>query len=144
MEKRECVVCGEEYEPKAKNQKYCSQKCADWNKIDPAYFNVFYRDGFRCRYCGKTPADGITLTIDHVYPQSKGGGDEKINLVTSCKKCNSHKLDVSMAEERIKEIWWQNRKLSEKIPRKGYEEMREEFEEEYPEKPIPVSLALEN
>jgi len=138
MEEKECVVCGEKFEPKTQNQKYCSQKCSNWGNINTDYFSVFYRDGFRCRYCGKTPADGVKLTIDHVYPQSKGGGEEKINLVTACKRCNCNKTDISMVEDKIKEIWWRNRKLSEKVPRKSYKEMMEEFKEKYPTKKIHV------
>lgn len=36
-------------------------------------FAVLKRDGFRCRYCGRSPEDGIILTLDHVIPESKGG-----------------------------------------------------------------------
>lgn len=54
-------------------------------------FQVFDRDKFRCRYCGRTPDDEITLEVDHVIPVSKGGSDEIENLVTSCFDCNRGK-----------------------------------------------------
>jgi 5-methylcytosine-specific restriction endonuclease McrA len=56
-------------------------------------FTVFQRDGFRCRYCGRTPADGALLEADHVLPRSKGGPDTLENLVTACWECNSGKSD---------------------------------------------------
>lgn len=53
-------------------------------------FEVFKRDGFICRYCGrKTPQ--VILEVDHVIPSSKGGVDEIENLVTSCFDCNRGK-----------------------------------------------------
>ena len=54
-------------------------------------FQVFERDAFRCRYCGKGPTDGVDIEIDHVQPVSKGGQDEIANLVTACWKCNNGK-----------------------------------------------------
>lgn len=48
---------------------------------------VFTRDGLRCVRCG----DGTELTIDHVVPLSKGGGNDIDNLQTLCRSCNSRK-----------------------------------------------------
>ena len=50
---------------------------------------VFARDGHRCQYCGSDRH----LTVDHVVPRSKGGGDTWDNLVTSCAPCNRKKGD---------------------------------------------------
>ena len=63
--------------------------------------NVFRRDNYECVYCGS----GVikTLTLDHVIPQSKGGGNSWDNLVTACKRCNSEKADLTL-EEFGKEI----------------------------------------
>lgn len=60
-------------------------------------FKVFDRDDYKCRYCGKTPDDGITLEVDHVHPTSKGGTNELHNLVTSCFDCNRGKSDLPIA-----------------------------------------------
>lgn len=57
-------------------------------------FAVLKRDGFRCRYCGRTPEDGITLTLDHVIPESKGGLTTYKNLIVSCLECNMGKNDT--------------------------------------------------
>lgn len=48
---------------------------------------VFERDGFRCAWCGGTE----DLTIDHIYPQSLGGGHGEDNLQTLCRSHNSSK-----------------------------------------------------
>jgi 5-methylcytosine-specific restriction endonuclease McrA len=50
--------------------------------------NVLYRDEYACQYCSST-AD--TLTIDHVVPRSRGGGDTWENVVSACVRCNIKK-----------------------------------------------------
>lgn len=49
--------------------------------------SVMERDEYRCKHCG-TCKD---LTIDHILPRSKGGGNEIENLQTLCRSCNSKK-----------------------------------------------------
>ena len=49
--------------------------------------NILKRDNHKCQYCGTTEA----LTIDHVIPKSRGGGDSWENLTTACTKCNTKK-----------------------------------------------------
>ncbi|MBI5835443.1 MAG: HNH endonuclease [Armatimonadetes bacterium] len=49
---------------------------------------IFARDGHRCQYCG---AENVVLTIDHVLPSSRGGGNDWTNLVASCVACNNKK-----------------------------------------------------
>jgi len=58
-------------------------------------FEIFKRDGFRCLYCGVTPA-GAMLRVDHVVPVSEGGRDDPSNLVTACHDCNGGKGAVSL------------------------------------------------
>ena len=53
-------------------------------------FDIFDRDNFTCRYCGKSPPD-VKLVVDHIVPVAKGGGSEPANLVTSCSDCNAGK-----------------------------------------------------
>ena len=52
--------------------------------------NVFLRDRGRCQYCGERGR----LTLDHVYPVSKGGWHRWDNVVASCDPCNSRKGDT--------------------------------------------------
>ncbi len=50
---------------------------------------IFERDGYRCQMCGKMPKrDGVTLHVDHVTPESKGGTSSVTNLQTLCASCN--------------------------------------------------------
>lgn len=59
-------------------------------------FEVFKRDRFTCQYCGRTPPQ-VVLHADHVVPQSAAGGDDPLNLVTSCEDCNLGKSNVPLA-----------------------------------------------
>lgn len=54
-------------------------------------FDVFQRDGFRCRYCGHGVEHGALLEADHVIPESAGGPTTLDNLVTACQDCNRGK-----------------------------------------------------
>ena len=40
-----------------------------------------------CAYCGSTE----NLTIDHIIPQAKGGGNHITNVLCACEKCNKSK-----------------------------------------------------
>lgn len=54
-------------------------------------YEILQRDGFRCKACGKGPADNVKLTIDHVIPVDWGGPTEESNLQVLCEECNSGK-----------------------------------------------------
>jgi len=49
-------------------------------------WEVFRRDGYRCRYCG---ADQVPLTVDHLVTWESGGPSTPENLVACCKRCNN-------------------------------------------------------
>jgi 5-methylcytosine-specific restriction endonuclease McrA len=52
---------------------------------------IFARDKHACQYCGRA---GVSLTIDHVVPKSRGGDSWSWeNLVTACMSCNHRKGD---------------------------------------------------
>lgn len=51
---------------------------------------ILVRDGYTCQYCGQALPAG-RLTIDHVLPQSRGGGWSWGNLVAACPACNAAK-----------------------------------------------------
>lgn len=53
-------------------------------------FEVFKRDNFTCQYCGSKAPD-VVLNVDHINPVASGGGNDILNLVTSCEGCNSGK-----------------------------------------------------
>jgi 5-methylcytosine-specific restriction endonuclease McrA len=50
--------------------------------------SVFARDSHTCQYCGRRSGP---LTIDHVVPRERGGGEDWTNLVCCCTKCNNKK-----------------------------------------------------
>ena len=139
---KECEGCGEKFlypSYAGTKTKYCSNECGylDSKRYGVYPYVVFFRDNFRCRYCGKRPVDGVKLTLDHVYPQSEGGGDDLFNLVTSCQRCNSHKEASLWDEKLIKDIWQENYELNKKIEPKPYKKMKNEFLERIGEKPDP-------
>lgn len=92
----ECIICNKEFHKKHPQHKYCSDECRIW-AADAVYSNnkflILNRDGFRCMYCGCTPADKKELVLDHVFPYVRGGKSVAGNLVTSCVSCNSSKTD---------------------------------------------------
>ncbi|PHS72039.1 MAG: hypothetical protein COB22_06390 [Cycloclasticus sp.] len=63
-------------------------------------FEVFKRDSFTCQYCGKV-APNVVLEVDHIEPVAKGGGDELLNLITSCFDCNRGKKDNKLDDDSV-------------------------------------------
>ena len=58
-------------------------------------FEVFKRDKFTCQYCGES-APNVILEVDHITPASKGGTDDILNLITSCRDCNRGKSNKKL------------------------------------------------
>ena len=56
--------------------------------------NVMKRDHFQCQYCGSNR----NLTLDHLFPRSRGGKATWTNLVTACNRCNTRKGDRTPEE----------------------------------------------
>lgn len=65
-----------------------------YKKVPLTKRNIFKRDNYTCVYC-QSKKD---LTLDHVFPKSKGGKDTWSNLVTSCLPCNLEKSDLTIEE----------------------------------------------
>lgn len=77
-------------------------------------FEVFKRDRFTCQYCGKQAPD-VVLHVDHLDPVSKGGGNDILNLVTSCSDCNMGKGAREISDDaEIKKQRAQLEELSER------------------------------
>jgi len=51
---------------------------------------VLKRDSYKCRVCGRTPANDvdIELHVHHIYPWGQGGVTEEENLITLCHTCH--------------------------------------------------------
>lgn len=58
-------------------------------------FEVFKRDSFTCQYCGASAPD-VLLEVDHLRPVSKDGGNDILNLITSCQNCNRGKSNIEI------------------------------------------------
>jgi len=61
-----------------------------------ARFEIFKRDDFTCRYCGRKSPE-VVLEVDHIIPRADGGSDDEMNLLTSCWQCNRGKSDVPLS-----------------------------------------------
>lgn len=59
--------------------------------------NILLRDRYTCQYCKKKFPAG-NLTLDHVVPRSRSGGNDWGNLVACCKPCNNKKGDRTPEE----------------------------------------------
>ena len=58
--------------------------------------NILRRDNYTCQYCGDIEN---TLTVDHVYPKSRGGESSWTNVVIACKPCNVKKGNQTPSEK---------------------------------------------
>ena len=59
-----------------------------YKEISLSRRNILHRDSYTCQYCGIRRHD---LTIDHIVPRSRGGGDNWDNVTAACLKCNVKK-----------------------------------------------------
>ncbi len=60
------------------------------------------RDLGRCCYClTRETISGISLAIDHIQPQSKGGKSTLDNLCLSCRVCNEFKSNQTEAQDPL-------------------------------------------
>ena len=57
---------------------------------------IYKRDNHECAYCGSKKQ----LTLDHIIPKSRGGGNDWNNLITCCFKCNLKKGNRTPEESR--------------------------------------------
>lgn len=62
--------------------------------------NIYARDGYVCQYCGEKFTFN-ELTLDHVFPKSRGGATDWENIVTCCKHCNQTKADRTPEEANM-------------------------------------------
>lgn len=83
-------------------------------------FEVFKRDSFKCQYCGQSSPE-VVLEVDHIHPVSKGGDNDLLNLITSCRACNAGKSDKTLDDNSA--IQRQRRQLEELNERREQLEM---------------------
>lgn len=61
---------------------------------------VFRRDRCLCAYCGQLFREE-QLTLEHIYPSSRGGKNTWMNLVAACKCCNNRKDNRTPEEAKM-------------------------------------------
>ena len=66
----------------------------------PSRSMIYKRDNNTCQYCGSRK----NLTIDHIIPKSKGGGDNWFNLTLACSRCNTKKGNKLLEHSGLKLI----------------------------------------
>lgn len=88
-------------------------------------FEVFKRDKFTCQYCGRSAPD-VILQVDHIEPRSKGGSDDLLNLVTSCRGCNAGKSNRRLSDDAV--VKQRKRQLDELQERRDQLEMLMEWQ----------------
>lgn len=89
-------------------------------------FEVLKRDKFTCQYCGKSAPD-VVLEVDHIKPVSKGGTNDIMNLITSCKECNRGKSNIEISDDSV--VKKQQAQMQELAERKEQLEMMLEWRE---------------
>lgn len=79
--------------PDEKRSNRRTSKTVNWR----LRFLVLRRDGFRCKACGRSPANepGCELEVDHVLAWEKGGETILDNLQSLCEKCNGGKSNLA-------------------------------------------------
>ena len=63
-------------------------------------YDILRRDGWTCGYCG-----GYANTVDHIMPESRGGGWTWGNLIAACVSCNGAKDNKTPEEVGMTLLW---------------------------------------
>lgn len=114
---RKCAHCRGAFTELARNQRFCSRRCAKRSERDRRRlrevaqfieevdrFTVFERDGYICQVCGEDTLTCVFLpgplwahplepTLDHRIPVGRWGPHGYANAQTVHRKCNSLKSD---------------------------------------------------
>jgi endogenous inhibitor of DNA gyrase (YacG/DUF329 family) len=89
-----CSVCENRF-ASPRLVKYCPEHSSS-SRFKKLRFDILKRDNFTCQYCGRK-APNVILHVDHIIPSSKGGTNDRANLVTACQDCNLGKRDVLLS-----------------------------------------------
>lgn len=73
-------------------------------------WNVFRRDGYKCRYCG---ADDVPMSVDHIVLWEDMGSSIEDNLNCACRKCNKERGNTQY-EDWLKSAYY--KRVSANIP----------------------------
>lgn len=59
---------------------------------------IFKRDNYQCKFCGRGTREGVEICADHVRPKDKGGDNSVENGQTLCTEHNLLKKNFSQSE----------------------------------------------
>ena len=94
--------------------------------------NVSNYGWYRCVHCGKSFRKD-SIEIDHIYPRSRGGGNNAENLQCLCRACNRSKgNNMSQTKEDLKQrrnSYGQYKR--EQVLKPKLQEKRKEIREKY-------------
>ena len=65
---------------------------------------VYAKYGGHCGYCGRKLSP-TSMTVDHIVPVSRGGGNSIENLMPCCRECNEAKAADNLEMLRIHLVW---------------------------------------
>jgi len=71
-------------------------------RFSPSSHNIKQRDLYTCQYCGD---DESMVTIDHIWPRSKGGLTTFENCVAACLRCQQQKRNRPLSELMHSVTW---------------------------------------
>lgn len=72
--------------PEIQGKQYQQGALANWENLKAF---AKYRDGYKCRACGKSKhKDGVKLEVHHIIRKADGGTDVPENVVTLCEDCH--------------------------------------------------------
>jgi hypothetical protein len=78
-------------EPRTSRRRRAGSPVSDAKRLE-----VLQRNDYKCAYC---PCDEpAKMTVDHIFPRSKGGTNDLANLTTACRACNNAKGDMAVEE----------------------------------------------
>ena len=112
--------------PEIQGDEYQQGTLAGWENLK-AYAK--YRDGYKCRVCGKSKKDGKKLEVHHIIRKADGGTDVPENVVTLCEECHKahHKGERKLKFRRPpqRKSYWEVVKLCQMMLDKNQHQAKE-------------------
>ena len=76
-----------------------------FGKVGLSNTTLFGRDRYMCAYCGLVFKTSQGLSRDHIVPKALGGRDTWMNVVASCKHCNTKKGHKTLKEAKMELLY---------------------------------------
>lgn len=79
---------------------------------------IYKKTDGHCAYCG-IEIEVKDMQIDHVFPLSRGGLDEKENMFPACRSCNHYKSTMDLEDFREEIGKWHERLIRDSVTYKN-------------------------